>query len=269
MPGRLLREGILDSEAVNSLSLGAEVFYRRLMSAVDDFGRFDARPAVLRSRLYPLRLDTVTDKEVAAWTRECERAGLLTRYTAEGKPYLLFHRLGSPRAKASKYPAPPPEAEATAPAPPAQSEGEGECTQSHADARTCAQTPADAPYSGSGSGTSAGSSTGASKSGRAAEPRPHPADVPAPLDTPEFRSAWADWLADRRERKRKPYTERGVAGLLAELAKHGPAAAVAAIRESIRNGYQGLFPEKHTRAPPGKGRGYPTRTDEILHEIDV
>jgi hypothetical protein len=48
MPSRLLREGILDSEAVNALSFAAEVFYRRLMSVVDDFGR--PRAAVRRGR---------------------------------------------------------------------------------------------------------------------------------------------------------------------------------------------------------------------------
>ena len=36
MPNRILREGILTSERVNALSWEAEVFYRRLMSAVDE-----------------------------------------------------------------------------------------------------------------------------------------------------------------------------------------------------------------------------------------
>ena len=54
MPNRILREGILDSDRVNKLSWGAEVFYRRLMSVVDDFGRFDARIDLLKSKLYPL-----------------------------------------------------------------------------------------------------------------------------------------------------------------------------------------------------------------------
>ncbi len=48
MPNRILREGILTSERVNLLSWEAEVFYRRLMSVVDDYGRFHAHPALLR-----------------------------------------------------------------------------------------------------------------------------------------------------------------------------------------------------------------------------
>ncbi len=107
MPTRLLREGILDSDAVNSLSLGAEVFYRRLMSVVDDFGRFDARPSVLRSRLFPLRTETVKDADISAWLKECEVANLIAVYSHNSKPFLLFGKVDAPRAKVSKYPQPP------------------------------------------------------------------------------------------------------------------------------------------------------------------
>jgi hypothetical protein len=44
MPNRELREGILTSERINALTFPAEVFYRRLMSVVDDFGRCPAHP---------------------------------------------------------------------------------------------------------------------------------------------------------------------------------------------------------------------------------
>ena len=38
MPSRVIRDGILESESVNALSWEAELFFRRLMSVVDDFG---------------------------------------------------------------------------------------------------------------------------------------------------------------------------------------------------------------------------------------
>ncbi len=47
MPVRLIRPGILSSLRVNRLTEGQEVFYRRLLSVVDDFGRYDAVPALL------------------------------------------------------------------------------------------------------------------------------------------------------------------------------------------------------------------------------
>jgi hypothetical protein len=106
MPNRILREGILTSLPVNSLSMGAELFYRRLMSAVDDFGRFDGNHDIIRARLYPLQLARVSDQAIAEWVRECVNAKLVEAYSVEDKPYLLFLKLGEPRAKRSRYPSP-------------------------------------------------------------------------------------------------------------------------------------------------------------------
>jgi len=99
------------------------------------------------------------------------------------------------------------------------------------------------------------------QAGGAVNPAPDsvaPVPIPAPLDTPDFRAAWDGWKAERRAKKHKPYTPRGEAQQLARLAPFGPAVALAAIRESIAQGWQGLFPEKHAqqnRAPPrGNGR---------------
>lgn len=105
MPNRVVREGILDSDRVNKLSWEAEVFYRRLMSIVDDFGRFDGRIAFIRSKLFPLRLDKVSEKDVAVWLKECETIGLVKQYQVEKKPYLeLLDFNQSVRIKRSKYP---------------------------------------------------------------------------------------------------------------------------------------------------------------------
>jgi hypothetical protein len=88
MPTRLLREGILTSERVNQLNPAAEVFYRRLMSNVDDHGLFDARSSILRSSLYPLRLERVTESDCEQWLTDCINAYLILLYQVHGKPYL-------------------------------------------------------------------------------------------------------------------------------------------------------------------------------------
>lgn len=106
MPTRLIREGIIDSAAVNSLTPEAEVFYRRLMNVADDHGRFDARPAVLRARLYPLKLDFAKEADVAGWLNDCVRAGLVVRYEVDGKPYLEICRFNQQIRSRSKYPSP-------------------------------------------------------------------------------------------------------------------------------------------------------------------
>lgn len=100
--------GILTSESVNRLSWSAEVFYRRLMSVVDDFGRYDGRPAVLRASLYALKVDRVSEPDIGKWIRECEEAALVRRYTVAAKPYLELQKFEQKiRAVKSKWPDPP------------------------------------------------------------------------------------------------------------------------------------------------------------------
>lgn len=78
---------------------------------------------------------------------------------------------------------------------------------------------------------------------------PAAAPLPEALDTAEFRAAWSAWLAYRKE-ARKPMTATTVARQLALCVELGVSDAVAAIEQSIRNGWQGLFEPKN-----GKPRG--------------
>lgn len=108
MPNRILREGILSSERIEMLTFPGEVFYRRLMSVVDDYGRYDARPQVLRVSCYPLRVDRVREADISRWIAECEKAGLIVLYTVNGKPYLQMQDFRQQtRAKHSRFPSPP------------------------------------------------------------------------------------------------------------------------------------------------------------------
>lgn len=108
MPNRILREKIIKSEMVNKLGWPAEVFYRRLMSVVDDFGRYDARPSLLRTDLFGLRIDRVPESDIVKWMNECSEAGLVRLYSVENKPYLELLQFNQTiRVKKSKYPSPP------------------------------------------------------------------------------------------------------------------------------------------------------------------
>lgn len=107
MGNRVVRAAILESDSVNKLTWGGEVFYRRLMSILDDFGRCDGRVSILRSKLYPLRLDKVSESDVSKWLSECENAALVRIYLVENKPYLeLFNFNQTVRIKKSFFPAP-------------------------------------------------------------------------------------------------------------------------------------------------------------------
>lgn len=109
MPNRYIREGIISSEAVNSLTWQEEVFYRRLQSKVDDYGRYTSSPALLRAALFPLQLEQVREADIPRLLESCERAGLLFVYAACGKQCLVMNKWEKGRAKHSEYPEPPPD----------------------------------------------------------------------------------------------------------------------------------------------------------------
>ena len=106
MPNRIIREGILSSDRIDQLDAAAEVFYRRLMSRVDDHGLFDARPAMLRASLYPLRVDRVREADIARWIAACEKAGVIALYHCGGKPYLQMLDTRWQARSEPKYPTP-------------------------------------------------------------------------------------------------------------------------------------------------------------------
>lgn len=104
MPTRIIREGILTSERINKLTERAELFYRRLMSVVDDYGRFPANLMLLRASCYPLKLDSVKEDSIKKHLAEAEDAGLIVLYTVDSKPYLEIQDFGQRINAKPKYP---------------------------------------------------------------------------------------------------------------------------------------------------------------------
>lgn len=106
MPNRIIKESICISESVDELSWFEEVFFYRLLVNCDDYGCFDARPAILKARLFPLR--NVTDKQVADSLDKLASVGIVRLYEYERKPYLqiiTWERHQQIRAKKRKFPA--------------------------------------------------------------------------------------------------------------------------------------------------------------------
>lgn len=106
MPNRILRPWV-DSEAVNSLSDAAEVFFVRLIQCADDYGRFYGTPMLLKSYLFPLKDKRVAD--ISRWIAECVKAGLIADYEVSGKRFIEIVKFNQRlRLKGeSKFPAPP------------------------------------------------------------------------------------------------------------------------------------------------------------------
>ena len=107
MPNRIIKESICDSESVDGLSWFEEVFFYRLIVNCDDYGRMDARPQILRSRLFPLK--NVTDKQIESALQSLRSAGIVDLYVVNGHPFLqmrTWEKHQQVRAKRSRYPSP-------------------------------------------------------------------------------------------------------------------------------------------------------------------
>lgn len=109
MPNRILKESICLSDNLDQVSWFDEVLFYRLIVNCDDYGRFDGRITVLKSRLFPLKND-LTHRTVKEAVNRLVSAGLVVLYLHDGKPYLYLPTWNdhqNVRAKKSKYPEPP------------------------------------------------------------------------------------------------------------------------------------------------------------------
>ena len=109
MPNRILKESIHDSESVNQMTDFQFRLWVNLITYVDDYGRGDARPAIIRGKCFPLR-EKLTHAEIDKAMRALHDIGCIQLYTVEGRPYFYFPKWGkhqSIRNKKSKYPEPP------------------------------------------------------------------------------------------------------------------------------------------------------------------
>ena len=104
MPTRIIREGILTSETINSLSERAELFYRRLMSVADDYGRYFSNPKILHVNVYSLRLESVSEADVKQMLSECVAVKIVMIYG--GGKYLEIQKFGQQTRAKSKFPEP-------------------------------------------------------------------------------------------------------------------------------------------------------------------
>lgn len=105
MPNRILKESICTSESVDKLSWFEEVLFYRLIVNCDDYGRFDGRTAIIKSRLFPLK--NVTDKQINDALNKLSTVGIVDMYMCDRKPYLQFvtwDRHQRVRNKNGKYP---------------------------------------------------------------------------------------------------------------------------------------------------------------------
>lgn len=115
MPTRLIKESICTSDTIAALSDFEFRLWVGLITHVDDAGRYDARPAILKGSIFPLR-ERVTVKDIEAALHGLAAKGCVSLYEIDGKPYLLFPTWAEHqrvRDCKPKYPAPSEECQST------------------------------------------------------------------------------------------------------------------------------------------------------------
>lgn len=93
MASKRIRDGFIDSEAVNALhSWMAESVYHRMLLKADSAGRFDGRPGVIARQLYPLK-PQIVHTEIERQLSDIASVGLVIRYAYAGRPYIQLTKV--------------------------------------------------------------------------------------------------------------------------------------------------------------------------------
>ena len=84
--GRMIDKKLMTSRKVNSVSLGAECLYIRIILLTDDFGRYYADPRILKAHAFPMR--SATERSILKWLEELVDMGLIRTYSDHDEDYL-------------------------------------------------------------------------------------------------------------------------------------------------------------------------------------
>lgn len=245
MPNRILKESICTSEKINRLTWFEECTFIHLIANCDDYGRMDARPAVLKARLFPLK-DSVTNKSVEQAIHSLVRVGLVKVYMYDQQPFLCLSGWAKHqqiRNQKSKYPSPDDSD---------SREFDCNCDQLIADDRKCPRNPIQSE----------------SNPNRESNPnsRARARESVRYADDPALDAAIRDFVADRKARKAS-MTDRAIVLLVKKLdALAGDdATKIAILEQSIANGWKGIFPLKTEYAT--QQHSSPKTPSEIANDL--
>lgn len=236
MPNRIIKESICASEKIASLSDFEFRLWTGLLVSADDAGRGDARPAIIKGHIFPLR-DRVTVKDIDAALHGLAAKGCVSLYTVGGKPYFLFPTWAAhQRIRDSKPRFPAPE--------------DGSFCQV---AASCGELPQVAASCGLNPIQSESESKDPNGSNARMRETPDPfADF-----SPKLREKAAEWVEYKRGR-RQGYKSQGLRSLATQLAKaakqYGEVAVCEIVDQSIANGYQGILWDRLGRGESGGKR---------------
>lgn len=85
MPNRIIKESINEDRELNRLSPFAQDLFKRLITYGDDYGRFNADIEMMRVRLYPREIDTVTLEDLDIALTELSGESFVQFYTSTAR----------------------------------------------------------------------------------------------------------------------------------------------------------------------------------------
>lgn len=110
MPQRFLRPGITTSKRFNRIDWITQSFFTRLLTLVDDYGRFEADHQLLRSLAFPLGDPSGAEIPLTTIANICQQllsARMVLFYSADdGKEYLQLSKWQERARSESRYPDP-------------------------------------------------------------------------------------------------------------------------------------------------------------------
>ena len=89
MPNRIIKESVFTSDRISQLTDFEFRLWVGLITQADDAGRGDARPAILKGRVFALR-ERTTVKDIENALLALAAAGCVSLYKVSGKPYFQF-----------------------------------------------------------------------------------------------------------------------------------------------------------------------------------
>ncbi len=234
MPNRIIKESVCTSDTLNQLSWFEEVCWYRLIVSCDDYGRMDARPAILRATMFPLN-ESVTTKSLMSALDKMASIGLVVPYEVNGKPYVYLPSWGEhQRVRDSKEKYPAPQCAASCGELPRVA---ASCRKLPRVAASCGELPRVAARAGAESESN---------------PNPNPKGNITPLPpldefSEPMQEAIRNWLSYKDERREK-YKPTGLTQFISmtrnAVSKYGEDAVLYAFTHSMGANYQGIVWEK-------------------------
>lgn len=225
MPNRIIKESAFLSEKIASLSDFQFRLWVGLITQADDAGRGDARPAIIKGRVFALR-ERVSAKDIGDALNALAAAGCVSLYNVDGKPYFQFPSWAKHQRVRNAQPKYP---------------GMDDADNSPQLAADCGEAP---PKSNPIQSESK-SNKGAERADR----------TPLEIALDEF--------AKHRKAMKKPLTDKARELTLNELEKLAPGdddMKIAILNQSIQRGWQGVFELKEDAPHPAPAPKGPAKT---------